>query len=154
MPRGRCCRRLRPKRDRLREAAVRPPRLPEPPAEGSAPARIALPGNGAAELPPAAAAAPAATASALPRPPSRSDSPPPAPPRLFSGYAVQAGVFSEAAHAEELRARLTLNGIPSTLEARVQIGPFKTRAEAEAARQKLQAIGVEGIVLPPRNARR
>lgn len=135
-------------------ALLRTPRLPEPPAEGSAPARIALPGNGAAELPPAAAAAPAATASVLPRPPSRSDSPPPAPPRLFSGYAVQAGVFSEAAHAEELRARLTLNGIPSTLEARVQIGPFKTRAEAEAARQKLQAIGVEGIVLPPRNARR
>lgn len=79
---------------------------------------------------------------------------PPAPPRLFSGYAVQAGVFADAQHAEELRARLTLNGIPSTLEARVQVGPFKTREEAEAARQKLKAIGVDGILLPPRGARR
>lgn len=79
---------------------------------------------------------------------------PPAPPRLFSGFAVQAGVFSDAQHAEELRAKLTLNGIPSTMEARVQVGPFKTREEAEAARQKLKALGVEGILLPPRGAKR
>jgi DedD protein len=79
---------------------------------------------------------------------------PPAPPRLFSGFAVQAGVFADAQHAEELRAKLTLNGIPSTMEARVQVGPFKTREEAEAARQKLKALGVEGILLPPRGAKR
>lgn len=79
---------------------------------------------------------------------------PPAPPRLFSGYAVQAGVFADAQHAEELRARLTLNGIPSTLEARVQVGPFKTRAEAEAARQKMKALGIDGILLPPKGAKR
>lgn len=93
---------------------------------------------------PRPAAAPAAAAAAAP----------PAPPRLFSGYAVQAGVFSDAQHAEELRARLTLNGIPSTLEARVQVGPFKTREEAEAARQKLKALGIDGILLPPKGARR
>lgn len=80
--------------------------------------------------------------------------PPPAPPRLFSGFAVQAGVFSDAEHAEELRAKLTLNGIPSTLEARVQVGPFKTREEAEAARQKMKALGVDGILLPPKGAKR
>lgn len=79
---------------------------------------------------------------------------PPAPPRLFSGFAVQAGVFSDAEHAEELRARLTLNGIPSTLEARVQVGPFKTREEAEAARQKMKALGIDGILLPPKGAKR
>jgi DedD protein len=79
---------------------------------------------------------------------------PPAPPRLFSGFAVQAGVFADAQHAEELRAKLTLNGIPSTMEARVQVGPFKTREEAEVARQKLKALGVEGILLPPRGAKR
>ena len=79
---------------------------------------------------------------------------PPAPPRLFSGFAVQAGVFADAQHAEELRAKLTLNGIPSTMEARVQVGPFKTREEAEAARQKLKALGVEGILLPPRGTKR
>lgn len=78
----------------------------------------------------------------------------PAPPRLFSGYAVQAGVFSDAERAEELRAKLTLNGIPSTMEARVQVGPFKTREEAEAARQKLKALGIEGLLLPPKGAKR
>ncbi|MBK9444761.1 MAG: SPOR domain-containing protein [Betaproteobacteria bacterium] len=79
---------------------------------------------------------------------------PPAPPRLFSGFAVQAGVFADAQRAEELRAMLTLNGIPSTLEARVQVGPFKTREEAEAARQKLKALGIEGLLLPPRGSKR
>ncbi|MDQ5878038.1 MAG: hypothetical protein QG638_770, partial [Pseudomonadota bacterium] len=78
----------------------------------------------------------------------------PAPPRLFSGFAVQAGVFADAQHAEELRAKLTLNGIPSTMEARVQVGPFKTREEAEAARQKLKALGIDGILLPPKGAKR
>ena len=70
------------------------------------------------------------------------------------GFAVQAGVFADAQRAEELRAMLTLNGIPSTLEARVQVGPFKTREEAEAARQKLKALGIEGLLLPPRGSKR
>ena len=78
----------------------------------------------------------------------------PAPPRLFSGYAVQAGVFADAQRAEELRAKLTLNGIPSTMEARVQVGPFKTREEAEAAREKMKALGIDGILLPPKGGKR
>ncbi len=91
---------------------------------------------------PQPAAAPAAAAA------------PPAPPRLFSGYAVQAGVFADAQRAEELRAKLTLNGIPSTMEARVQVGPFKTREEAESAREKMKALGIDGILLPPKGAKR
>jgi DedD protein len=87
-------------------------------------------------------------------PAARAQPEPPAPPRLFSGFAVQAGVFSDAQRAEELRALLMLNGIPSTLEARVQVGPFKTREEAETARQKLKALGVEGLLLPPRGNKR
>ncbi len=96
-----------------------------------------------AESRPQPAAAPAAAAAA-----------PPAPPRLFSGYAVQAGVFADAQRAEELRAKLTLNGIPSTMEARVQVGPFKTREEAESAREKMKALGIDGILLPPKGAKR
>lgn len=116
------------------------PLEPATPAEGSAAASSSLssPPERPAVPPPAATAAPL----------------PPAPPRLFSGYAVQAGVFADVQHAEELRAKLTLNGIPSTLEARVQVGPFKTREEAEAARQKLKALGIDGILLPPKGARR
>lgn len=110
--------------------------MPETPAEGTSASTSAVAEKPAA---PAAAATPAA---------------PPAPPRLFSGFAVQAGVFSDAQRAEELRAKLTLNGIPSTMEARVQVGPFKTREEAEAARQKMKTLGIDGILLPPKGTRR
>ena len=91
---------------------------------------------------------------AAPAAPAAASSTPPAPPRLFSGYAVQAGVFADAQRAEELRAKLTLNGIPSTMEARVQVGPFKTREEAEAAREKMKALGIDGILLPPKGGKR
>ncbi|MFZ2854253.1 MAG: SPOR domain-containing protein [Rhodocyclaceae bacterium] len=73
--------------------------------------------------------------------------------RLFSGYALQAGVFSDVRRAEELHAKLTLNGIPSTLEARVQVGPFKTREEAELAREKMKVLGIDAVLLmPPKGA--
>jgi cell division protein FtsN len=73
----------------------------------------------------------------------------PAPPRLFSGYALQAGVFSDPRLAEELHAKLTLNGIPSTLETRVQVGPFNSREEADAARVKLKELGIDAVMLVP-----
>ena len=78
----------------------------------------------------------------------------PTPPRLFSGYAVQAGVFADPRRAEELQARLAQEGIPATIEARVQVGPFKTRAEADAARARLTALGIESVLLPPKGAKR
>lgn len=78
---------------------------------------------------------------------------PPALPRLLKGFVVQAGVFTSVQHAEELHAKLTLNGIPSTLEARVQAGPFKTREEAAAAREKMKALGIDAVLLPPKGGR-
>lgn len=74
-------------------------------------------------------------------------------PRLFSGFVLQAGVFTSAARAEELHARLTLSGIPSSIEARVQVGPFKTRQEAAAAQEKLRELGVESLLVPPKGGR-
>ncbi len=71
------------------------------------------------------------------------------PPRGLAGFLLQAGVFSSPQRAEELHAKLVLSGIPSTLETRVQVGPFKTRQEAEAAQQKLKALGVNTVLLPP-----
>jgi DedD protein len=79
---------------------------------------------------------------------------PPSPPRLFSGFSLQAGVFSNPQLAEELHARLTLSGVPSTMETRVQVGPFRTRQEAEAAQAKLRGLGIETVLVPPRGARR
>lgn len=75
---------------------------------------------------------------------------PPVVSRLFSGFLLQAGVFSSVQRAEELHARLTLSGVPSSLETRVQVGPFKSKLEAEAAQAKLKELGIETILVPPR----
>jgi DedD protein len=75
-------------------------------------------------------------------------------PRLLKAFMVQAGVFTSVQRAEELHAKLTLNGIPSVLEARVQAGPFKNREEAAAAREKMKALGIEAVmILPPKGGR-
>ncbi len=130
-------------------AAVKPAaRSLDTPAEGTAPV------SSQQFFPPAEKTGAPALKPAEPVPATTASPQPPAPPRLFSGYAVQAGVFADAQHAEELRAKLALNGIPSSLEARVQVGPFKSREEAEAARQKMKALGIDGVLLPPRNAKK
>lgn len=104
-------------------------------------------------LPPSRAAAPAEPAPAKPAArvaEARPASAPPVVSRLFSGFLLQAGVFSSIQRAEELHARLTLSGVPSTLETRVQVGPFRTRQEAEAAQAKLKELGVNTILVPPK----
>jgi DedD protein len=63
-------------------------------------------------------------------------------------------VFADPRRAEELHAKLTLEGIPSTIEARVQVGPFKTKEEAEVAREKMKTLGIDAVMLSPRGARR
>ncbi|HQR04432.1 MAG TPA: SPOR domain-containing protein [Rhodocyclaceae bacterium] len=57
-------------------------------------------------------------------------------------YLVQMGVFNNVTNAEELRAKLELNGIPATIEARVRVGPFASKDEAEAAQAKMAALGI------------
>lgn len=59
---------------------------------------------------------------------------------------VQAGVFLHAAKAEKLLAQLQRAGIPAYLETRVQIGPFNSKTEAEAAIKKLRSMGIEPVV--------
>ena len=66
-------------------------------------------------------------------------------------FALQLGVFNNLANAEDLRAKLELHGIPSTIEARVQVGPFSSRDEIDAARAKLKALGIDsGIMVSSR----
>lgn len=61
---------------------------------------------------------------------------------------VQVGVFSNHANAEELVHKLTEAGIPARIESHVQIGPFASRAEADAARGKLRSMGLdEGMLV-------
>lgn len=66
------------------------------------------------------------------------------------GYLVQMGVFSNIANAEDLKGRLDKAGIPAHIEARVQVGPFRNKAEAEAAQKKLAEMGLSGLLLSPR----
>lgn len=138
----------------------RAPRVDTPPppvvaAQPSVPLKPAAPVHSASPVSTEASAPPTPT----PPAPSESAVSPttpavPTPPRLFSGYALQAGVFADPRRAEELQARLVEAGIPATIEARVQVGPFKTRAEANAARAKLNALGIESVLLPPKGAKR
>lgn len=65
-------------------------------------------------------------------------------------YLVQMGVFSNVANAEELKARLDKAGIPTQIEARVQVGPFANKAEAEAAQRKMAAMGLNGLLVSGR----
>ena len=61
-------------------------------------------------------------------------------------FALRLHAFSDVATAEELRAKLDALKIPSSIsvEAKVQVGPFKSREEAEAARAKLKELGIYG----------
>jgi len=62
-------------------------------------------------------------------------------------FEVQLGVFTDIDNAKQLQARLAQHGIPSHTETRVQIGPFKSRDEADRAREKLKALGVSAVIL-------
>jgi DedD protein len=62
-------------------------------------------------------------------------------------FLLQVGVFSNHANAEELVTRLHEAGIPAQIESRVQVGPFASRQEAEAARSKLKTLGIDDGML-------
>ena len=90
---------------------------------------------------PAATARPESAVTARPESPGAQDGEP--------QYALQVGVFDNAANAENLRAKLERNGVPSSIsiEARVQVGPFRTQEGADAARAKLKELGLDGGLL-------
>lgn len=64
------------------------------------------------------------------------------------GYAVQLGMFNSTGNAEKLNQKLIQSGIKAHIESRVYIGPFKTKAEADAAIKKAKELGVDAVVLP------
>lgn len=72
--------------------------------------------------------------------------PPPALAQILQSerhFVLQMGVFNNVNNAQELLARLQKNGIPAQIEARVQVGPFKNKTEADEARAKLKAMGLD-----------
>lgn len=62
-------------------------------------------------------------------------------------FEVQLGVFTDIDNAKQLQSKLAQHGIPSHTETRVQIGPFKSRAEADRAREKLKSLGITAVIL-------
>lgn len=140
----------RPSRPAGRAVVTESPPAP-PPVTGKPAEPMAAPVAAApAHEPPPIVSEPAPSKS-QPQPQPQSQ---PTPPRLFSGYALQAGVFSDPRRAEALHARLVNEGIPATIEARVQVGPFKTRAEADAARAKMKELGIDSVMLMPKGVKR
>jgi cell division protein FtsN len=98
---------------------------------------------GAGKAPPQAAGAHA------PPPPASKPAPAPTPaptPERVKGFVVQTGVFSSHENAVALQGKLQEQGIPSFLETRVVVGPFRSRAEADAATKRLRALGLKGLV--------
>lgn len=67
-------------------------------------------------------------------------------PHAPSGYVVQFGVFSNPQNALQLVERLKKAGIDAQTETRVQLPPFKTKAEAEAALAKLKEKGISAVI--------
>lgn len=72
---------------------------------------------------------------------------PAAKPRLAAGRYVQVGVFTHPANAAELKAKLEAQGIPVVVAARIQVGPFKGKQEAEAMREKLKEMGLTPLLI-------
>jgi cell division protein FtsN len=67
-------------------------------------------------------------------------------------FAVQAGAFGDEANAVRLRDRLAARYPNPFIEEyrglkRVKFGPYRTREEADAARETLGEMGLAGIVV-------
>lgn len=67
---------------------------------------------------------------------------------------VQVGAFSDVAKASARQDELAKQGFKSHIEtaggiSRVRIGPFPTRADAEAMLKKLSAASIDGVIATP-----
>ena len=89
---------------------------------------------------------PAKAVAAIPPPPAAPTKPAPEP----HAFTVQVGLFSNYENAVQLQKRLAENGIKSYTETRLHVGPFKNKAEAEAAQAKLRELGLSPVVAPAR----
>ena len=78
--------------------------------------------------------------------------PPPSPrPAAAGGFVVQAGAFAAEENAKALQQRLVALGQDAWIDSsdlyRVRMGPFRTRDEAIAVRDRLEQRGMSAIVV-------
>ncbi len=127
-------------------AAVAPSAAPAPADAAAVPAAPGSAADAAAEAPAAALAAPASAE-------------PPAHPKKHAAAGrifVQAGAMARQSTAQDLANRLSKAGLAPFVERsetgegvryRVRLGPFATRAEADRARARLRALGVDANIV-------
>ncbi|OVE49160.1 SPOR domain-containing protein [Chromobacterium violaceum] len=124
--------------------AAKPATPPFKEAQAKPPAqRAAAPRAETTPTPPQSAA----PTEANPAPAAAAPSPAKAEPAGSSvGYQVQLGLFSSMSNAQKLVRDLQKHGIAAHTVTRVQLGPFKNRAEAEEAMKKLRELGYSPLL--------
>ncbi|MBT9516404.1 MAG: SPOR domain-containing protein [Methyloversatilis discipulorum] len=162
-----------PARDAQPDAEPAPPPAPPdseplPASRSDAPKPAPAVKPEAPKPPPAEPAKPAPKPEAKPEPVKPVAKPEPTPTEaaraaaLLDGqstaFALQLGVFSDAANVAKLRSRAKELGFASFTEdvqladgqtrTRVKVGPFSSRAAAEAAQRKLEAAGMRSMIAP------
>ncbi|KMN36277.1 MULTISPECIES: SPOR domain-containing protein [Chromobacterium] len=111
--------------------------------------RTATPVAAPQPAPMAKSAAAPSDKAATPAAPPAKESPNKARPAGTSiGYQVQLGLFSSIGNAEKLVKELKQHGIPAHTVTRVQVGPFKSRAEADETMEKLRGLGYAPLLAP------
>ena len=123
-----------------------PTEPPPPPRVSNTPAPVHALAQTSGPHP--APVAPAAAVTPAPMPP-QAAMPAPAPETAIpagKGFVVQLGVFSNPDNARELLDKLNKQGIRAHLEARVQMGPFLNRREAERAQAEMRKLGYNALV--------
>lgn len=157
-------------------APAEPPPAARPASAAPAKAAASATALGKAATPAASGRAPAPTASAASAPPprreaaSRASAQPKTPASATAaaegdaplptvgaaaGYYINVGLFAEEANARKTQARLLNEGLPAFRQAldgakgrriRVRVGPYDTRAQADAAAESIRAMALEAVV--------
>ncbi|WP_297751881.1 SPOR domain-containing protein [Hydrogenophaga sp.] len=79
-------------------------------------------------------------------------------PAAQQGFVINVGLFADPANAEKAHARLLETGLPASLQVldmpkgprtRVRAGPFTDRPAAEAAAERIRALGLEAQITSP-----
>jgi cell division septation protein DedD len=122
---------------------------PSPPAE---------PAAGPTPVQPAEPVAPEPVPPAVPAPVAAPLPPPAAPPTRvdpLESFAINVGLFADATNADRVLTRLTDAGLPAYVQVvdspngqrtRVRVGPFASRALAEAAAGRIRTLGLDAVV--------
>jgi DedD protein len=129
----------------------------EPVVPASAPvAAVATPKSASAPPPPPATKPPVAVA-ASPKPAASAPRPPPAAATPATGrWVVQVGAYNDVERLKAARAKLQKLGYASYTQdvdsatgrrTRVRVGPFNTRAEADAVAARVKTVGLQTAVL-------